>query len=276
MRYAAGNMIPTALPMCSLAYDSAARVPCWIGETEAAVFAFSTRLGGTSARPYDSLNLGRSTGDDPDAVTENRRLLLDRLGLDPERLATAGQIHGVRAVRVSGPMLHPDCDALVTTVPGISLAVTAADCLPIVCIAPGAVAVAHSGWRGTAAGMPRSVLEAVCAAADVGPEQVHCHLGPSIRLCCYRVGDDVAKAFPDMASVRIDGAWHVDLATAARVQLIQSGVRPEHVADVAQCTACHPDRYFSHRRDAGMTGRLWAVAALRDHRTRGTIHGERV
>ncbi len=264
MQYAACNMIPTAFPMCSLAYDSAARVPCWMGETQGAVFAFSTRLGGISARPYDSLNLGRSTGDDPNAVTENRRRLLARLDLDPERLATAGQTHGARVARATEPVLHPDCDALVTTVSGLAIAVTAADCLPIVCIAPGAVAVAHSGWRGTAAGMPGAALEALCAASSAGPERVHCHLGPSIRACCYRVGDDVAEAFPDAARVRIDRAWHVDLATAARVQLIQGGVRPEHVSDVTQCTACHPDRYFSHRRDAGTTGRLWAVAALRD------------
>ncbi len=263
MQYAARNMIPTALPMASLTYDSTAPVPCWTVETAEAVLAFSTRLGGVSSAPYDSLNVGRSTGDHSEAVTENRRRLLAHLGLDPECLATAGQTHGVRVTRVEGPGLEPDCDALVTTVPGLAVAVTAADCLPIGLVARGAVGVAHSGWRGTAAGIPRATLDAVCAAAGVGPQQVHCHLGPSIRPCCYRVGDDVAEAFPHVARVRIDGVWHVDLATAARVQLIRAGAVPEHITDVAECTACHGDRYFSHRRDAGTTGRLWAVAARR-------------
>ena len=269
-------MIRTVRPMSLLTYDSSARVPCWTGETETAVLAFSTRLGGISVAPWDSLNLGQSCGDDPRAVAENRRRLIQQLGLDPERLATAGQVHGVRVVRVTQPGLHPDCDALVTTEPGLTIAVTAADCMPIVCIARGAVAVAHSGWRGTAAGMPGAVLAAVCAAAGVGPESVHVHLGPSIRACCYRVGDDVAEAFPEAARMRIDGAWHVDLAAAARLQLFNGGARPEHVADLAQCTACHPARYFSHRRDAGKTGRLWAMTALRNSGTHIAGRGDGV
>lgn len=276
MQYAARDMIPTALPMGSLTYDSTAPVPCWTVEAPGAVLAFSTRLGGVSMAPCDSLNLGRSTGDDPDAVTENRRRLLTQLGLDPERLATAGQTHGTRVTQVHAPGLHPDCDALVTTVRGLALAVTAADCLPIAFVTKGAVGVAHSGWRGTSAGMPRVTLDAVCAAAGVGPEQVHCHLGPSIRPCCFRVGDDVAESFPDVARVRIDGSWHVDLATVARVQLIHGGVRPEKIADVAECTACLGDRYFSHRRDAGTTGRLWAVAALFAPANPGATRGGRV
>ena len=276
MQYAVWNMIPTARPMASLRYDSTAPVPCWAVETAGAVLAFSTRLGGVSAKPYHSLNLGRSCGDDPAAVTENRRRLFAHLGLDPERLATAGQTHGIRVTRVHAPGLHPDCDALVTTLQGLALAVTAADCLPIAFVAGGAVGVAHSGWRGTAGGMPRATLDAVCAAAGVGPEQVHCHLGPSIRPCCYRVGDDVAEAFTDVARVRIDGSWHVDLATSARVQLIHGGARPEQITDVAECTACHGDRYFSHRRDAGTTGRLWAVVALRATANPGTTRGGRV
>lgn len=263
-------MIHTAPPMCSLRYDSRANVPCWTGDPPGALLAFSTRLGGISVAPYDSLNLGNSTGDDPGAVTGNRRRLLEHLDLDPQRLATAGQVHGVHVMRAREPGLHPDCDALVTTEPGLAIAVTAADCLPIVCIAPGAVAAAHSGWRGTALGMPRAVLDSVCAAAGVGPERVHVYLGPSIRACCYRVGDDVAEAFPEATRMRVDGACHVDLAAAARLQLLHGGARPEHVLDLAECTACHPERYFSHRRDAGTTGRLWAVVVLRDAGIRGS------
>src|SRR5947209_5311704 len=114
--------------------------------------AFSTRRGGVSAPPFDTLNLGRSTADAPDHVATNRARFLHALGLDPARVATAGQVHGTRVAEVRAPGFYPGADALVTRVPGIALAVTSADCLPLLLTAPGAVAVAHSGWRGTADG----------------------------------------------------------------------------------------------------------------------------
>jgi len=252
----------SAPPLPVPVYDSAARVPCWVVRGGGSVLAFSTRIGGVSAPPFDTLNLGRSTGDDPQAVAENRARLLQRLVLGAAALATAGQVHGTRAVRAEAAGLHADCDALVTTVPGLALAVTTADCLPIAYAAPGAVAVAHSGWRGTAGGMPRAALEAVCDAAGIGPDQVRVYLGPSIRSCCYEVGPEVIDQFPAAARFLRDGSQFLDLAAAARIDLAGAGVRAEHVFDLEECTACHPARYFSHRRDRGVTGRLWAVAAL--------------
>src|SRR5262245_39271099 len=107
-------------------------VPAWrIERDRGAALAFSTRQGGVSEGPYQTLNLGRSTADRPEAVEENRRRLLASLDLDPHRLATAGQVHGIRVTRVTHPGLHAECDALVTTVPGLALAVTGADCLPL-------------------------------------------------------------------------------------------------------------------------------------------------
>ncbi|MEK7330425.1 MAG: laccase domain-containing protein, partial [Candidatus Eisenbacteria bacterium] len=140
--------------------DSRSALPAWRYEPArpAAILAFSTRRGGVSDGPYHSLNLGRSSRDRPEAVDENRRRLLVALGIDPARLANAGQTHGAAVARVAGPGLHPGCDALLTTTPGLALAVTAADCLPILYAAPGAVAAAHSGWRGTAEGAPEVAL----------------------------------------------------------------------------------------------------------------------
>ena len=227
-----------------------------------AVLAFSTRLGGVSRPPFDTLNLGRSTDDDPDAVAENRRRFLTTLGLDPRALATAGQVHGAAVARVTAPGLYADCDVLVTTVPGIVLAVTAADCLPLLLAAPQAVAAAHSGWRGTASLAPAAALGAVCRASPVPPQEVTIHLGPCIRACCYEVGSDVARRFPSDAVSRANGAWRLDLVTAARLQLAAAGAAPHRIHEVAACTACDPSRYFSHRRDGPRTGRHWAVAAL--------------
>ena len=254
-------------------FDRRAAVPCWRIDDGAALVAFSTRLGGVSTAPYDSLNLGKSTDDDPAAVAQNRRRLLHELGLHHERIATAGQVHGVEVREALEPVLHMQCDGLWTRTPDLALAVTGADCMPLAYVAPTVVGVAHSGWRGTADGMPARGLEAVARAAGVGPEQVHVYVGPSIRACCYRVGEDVAQRFPASALQQRDGAWHLDLVAAARVQLARAGARPEHVVDLLECTACNPSRYFSHRRDAGRTGRLWAVTAWRG--SGGSIAGEK-
>jgi len=224
--------------------------------------AFSTRRGGISEGPYRSLNLGRSTDDRPEAVAENRRRWLLAVGLDPERFANAGQVHGRAVAHAGTPGLQPDCDVLVTTTPGLALAVAAADCLPLLYATPGAVAAAHAGWRGTADGAPEAALSAVCAAAGTGPERVDIHLGPGIRGCCYRVGPEVASRFPASAVRREPDALWLDLPTAVRLSLTAAGVRPEAIHDTGACTACDPDWYFSHRRDRGVTGRHWGVIAL--------------
>lgn len=244
--------------------DSRSDVPTWrCGLPQpATILAFSTRQGGVSDGPYRSLNLGRSTHDRPEAIEENRRRFLRRLGLDPERLATAGQVHGARATNVSAPGLHPACDALVTSTPGLALAVTAADCLPILFVAPGAVAAAHSGWRGTAEGAPEETLAAICAASGVTPADVTIHMGPCIRGCCYQVGPDVAARFPAAALRAAGGASTLDLPTAVRLRLMAAGATARAIHETGGCTACEPDVYFSHRRDQGVTGRHWGVIAL--------------
>src|SRR5260221_8377476 len=128
--------------------DRGALVPLWRprAATPGAVLLFSTRLGGVSPSPYDTMNLGRSTEDDPAAVTQNRERLLGAAGLSPTRLATAGQGPGAPGGEVTRPGHHPDCDALATRVPGTVLAVTTADCMSILYQGPGAVAAAHRGW----------------------------------------------------------------------------------------------------------------------------------
>jgi hypothetical protein len=227
------------------------------------VLAFSTRRGGVSRPPYDSLNLGRSTGDDPGAVSENRRRLLAALGLGPADVATAGQVHGAAVATVVAPRHVRDHDALVTTVPGVALAVSTADCLPLLYSAPGAVGAAHAGWRGIADGMPAAALRAVAEAAGAGAGTVTVHLGPCIRACCYAVREDVLARFDRDLAVLRAGRHHLDLAAAARRQLELAGVPGASIHDTGACTSCEPGWYFSHRRDAGTTGRLWAVAALR-------------
>lgn len=247
--------------------DSEAPVPLWrrTGLSPGAPqLIFSTRQGGVSQAPYDTLNLGRSTDDRPEAVAENRRRLLGASAFAPDRLVTLGQVHGARVAEVQGPGLQPESDAAVTRTRGLALAVTGADCLPILYVAGPAIAVAHAGWRGILAGVAEAALHAVCAAGEVPLEQAEAHLGPCIRACCYEVGPEVATRFPSQALTSYAHSVHLDLPAAVRLRLLAAGLRPERVEDIGACTACEPSRYFSHRRDRGITGRHWGVAGWRD------------
>jgi YfiH family protein len=245
--------------------DRSEAVPCWRNTASPLILRFSTRLGGISAPPFDTLNLGRSTTDRPANVAENRRRFLVAAALDPDRLVTAGQVHGARIVEVTQPGHVMECDALLTRVPGLTLAVTIADCMPLLYVAPGAIAVVHAGWRGTAGDLPAIVLRALCAAADCGPDRVDVSLGPCIRACCYQVGTEVARRFPSDA-LRPDGdRWRLELPRVAARQLGEAGLPAGNFQDVGACTMCEPHFYFSHRRDGSPSGRHWAVAALRGH-----------
>lgn len=248
--------------MWSLDVDSS--LPLWrpTATPDRPGLAFTTRRGGTSDPPYDTLNLGRSTEDRPQAVAENRRLLLAALGRPFDSIATAGQVHGSTVVEVTHPGHHPDCDALVTRARGVTLCVTTADCLPILYVAPVAVAAAHSGWRGTADGMPGTALRAISTLAAVPAAELQVHLGPCIRACCYEVGLEVARRFPAAVTTRTATAWRLDLAAAARLQLLEAGVPATSIEDVGACTSCEPFWYYSHRRDRGRAGRHWAIAHL--------------
>jgi len=250
--------------------DSRSAVPAWRSDTvpPGLRMGFSTRRGGVSHAPYDTLNLGRSTADDPAAVMENRSRLLAAFGLDPEQLATAGQVHGAGVLRADGPGLAGDGDALVTTRPGLALAVTAADCLPVLLAAPGGVAAIHAGWRGAAAGVAEAALRALTAAAGCDAGQVTAHFGPCIRDCCYEVGPEVAAQFPAAAVHRRAApgrddraALHLSVPESVRRRLVEAGMSPEAIHDSGACTACDPEWYFSHRRDRGVTGRQWGVIA---------------
>jgi hypothetical protein len=249
--------------MWTLRSDS--KVPHWFRDApgDGAVLAYSTRRGGTSAPPFDSLNLGRSTTDVPERVVENRHRFLSALGLDASRLVTAGQVHGARVLHADRPGHVADCDAIVTTRPDLALAVTIADCMALLYRAPHAVGAAHSGWRGTAAGMPAAALRTVAEASGCPPGEVDVHIGPCIRACCYEVGDDVARHFPPAVIRRGGGQPRLDLPAAARLALLSAGVPHDRIHDTGACSACEPHWYFSHRRDAGRTGRMWGLAALR-------------
>jgi hypothetical protein len=210
------------------------------------------------------LNLGRSTADRPEAVEENRRRVLSALDFDPGRLVTLGQVHGARVRRAEESGFQPECDAVVTRATGLALAVTGADCLPLLLVTEGALGAAHAGWRGIVAGVVEAALAAVCEESGLPPAAARVHLGPCIRACCYQVSPDVASQFPGEVVSTRERSLHLDLPAAVRLRLMTAGLPREAFEDTGACTACDPRRYFSHRRDHGITGRHWGVVGWRD------------
>lgn len=233
----------------------------------AAPHGFSPRAGGVSVGPFASLNLGASVGDDPAAVAENRRRVRAAFGVDAARWMTASQVHGTGVLVAGRDPAGAEGDALVSDDPTWALAVSAADCVPVLLVDArrGAVAAAHAGWRGALAGVVGATLEALARGYGTDPGDVHAWLGPGIQGACYQVGPEVAEAAvaagaPDEAlrpDPTTDGRWRLDVPAVLRAQLLRFGVAT--VAASTTCTHCAADRCFSHRRDAGRTGRHWAV-----------------
>jgi YfiH family protein len=219
--------------------------------------AFSTREGGVSDGPYDSLNLGRMTGDDVERVDENRRRLCAEVGTVPDRLALNRQIHSKLVHRAEPGARGEPGDGLWTEEPDLPVLAMSADCLPIALVRVGdarpAVAVLHAGWRGLLAGI---VEEGVGALG--GP--VHAAIGPAIGPCCYEVGPEVAEPFTVAFGPDVLHGRNLDLWTAAERALRATGV--EEVERVDLCTACNPDRFFSHRRTGKPRGVQGVIARV--------------
>ena len=223
------------------------------------VHALSTsRNGGHSRGPWNSLNLGLNCGDDVSNVVRNREKLAQHLPAIPQWLQ---QVHGPRVVSHPGDSLDPlEGDALVARAAGQVCAVLTADCLPVLfCTQSGScVAVAHAGWRGLAGG----ILEATIRAMGEKPDNIIAWLGPAIGSSAYEVGDDVRNAFADLPAdcfSQHGGRWLFDLCRAARHKLMQAGVRSISGGDF--CTFSDQDQFFSYRRD-GVCGRMASLIWL--------------
>jgi hypothetical protein len=230
------------------------------------VAGFSTRHGGTSAPPYDSLNLSLSPDDDADAVRSNRRRLFGQVGFSVEDLALAGQVHGNRVEHVTAPGAYRGVDGLVTVTPGVMLCMTAADCAAVLLAdaEAGVVGACHAGWRGTVA---RVVPATVTRMQDLGarPGRLRAYVSPCIGVESFEVGPEVAAQFDDAFVVRRP-AWpkpHVDLKAAIVAQLDEAGVPAAQIEVSPHDTAAEIDLFFSHRAEDGVTGRMMGFIGLR-------------
>lgn len=220
---------------------------------------FTTRRGGYSTGPYESLNLGRLTDDLPEAVARNRASLSTMLGAP---LSLIRQVHGTEVRRITTPPNGdgepPLFDGQATALTGVALMVMVADCLPIALAGEGAVAILHAGWRGLAGGIVAEGVRAVRELGARGP--LEAAIGPGAGPCCYEVGEEVHAVFGQLGLDRRRGR-NLDLKAIAREELEHAGVQTVH--DVELCTICADSSLlFSHRRDGGVTGRQAGIAWL--------------
>ena len=225
---------------------------------------FTTRAGGVSPPPWDGLNLGDRVGDDPAAVAENWRRLAARTGL---AFARVRQVHGVRVVVAAGEDALPavEADAIVSRRPGLAACVSVADCVPVLLGDPvsGGVAAVHAGWRGTLAGAAAAAVRALSRETGTAPARLLAAIGPSIGPCCYEVSPELAGQFEASLGAGVvrggAGRPRLDLWAANEAALRGAGLRAVEI--LGRCTACERERFFSHRRDGGRTGRMAAFAA---------------
>jgi YfiH family protein len=219
--------------------------------------AFSTRIGGVSAGPYESLNLGIMTADDPQRVVENRRRLAAEVEIDPGRARMAWQRHGAEVRKASPEGIltpgtqHEACDGFWSDEPGQGMMLVTADCVPLAIArangARPALAVLHVGWRGLLAGIVENGVRAL------GDGPLAAAVGPGIGPCCYEVGAEVSEPFRERFGAEVTPDGKLDLWRSAELALRDAGVEAVERTDL--CTFCHPELFFSHRRDQGVTGR---------------------
>ena len=239
---------------------------------------FTTRLGGVSTGSQASLNLAIGRGDSEANVRENLRILTEALDMDMDKLVLTRQIHSdiVRVVTeadCNGPFHrnYPECDALVTNTPGVSLLVFTADCTPLLFHDPvtGAVGAAHAGWRGTAQNIGAKTVDAMVRNFGSRPEDIRAAIGPNIGFCHFETDGDVPQAMletfgPEVQPyIRKAGEkYFLDLKAINALALRRAGLQHIELSD--SCTMCSPDIFWSHRVTRGDRGSQGAIITCRE------------
>ena len=253
---------------------------------EGLTHAISTRLGGVSAAPYDSLNLGLHTDDKEKNVLANRQMFLNAIGLDINKTVTAKQIHKDKIYivekedNIRGATSYSnaidDTDALVTNLNGVPLSLFFADCVPIILYDPvqKAIGISHAGWQGTVLNIAQKTVLKMKDSFNSNPSDILVAIAPSIGPCCYEVDDKIYKEFKNSTYNQLPekqfsnlftpkkDRYHLNLQDTNKADLIISGIQPSNIYISNICTSCHNDTYFSHRKDNGTTGRFSAVVCL--------------
>jgi len=238
---------------------------------------FSTRNGGVSRPPFNSLNLGFGTEDLRHNVEGNRSTFCRAFDLSPRQLLTIKQVHGSDILIVDEPntdlshFLNLECDAVITNQPAIILGILVADCYPVLFYDPAnaVIAAAHVGWRGAAGGIIGKVVKTLFDLFGSLPADLYCAVGAGISQKCYEVDRLVRDGFQlggdawkNIAVETSYGHWNLDIGTSCVLQLKAEGVTSEHIARTDYCTFSHRELFFSYRRDGGNTGRQMGFIML--------------
>lgn len=245
------------------------------------VHGFSTRIGGVSPAPWDSLNLGACRGDDPANLRENFSCFCAAIGADPNALVKNQQMHSkrVRPVTKADVMPAPEtpgeveADGMITNQPGVALTIFSGDCLPVFLYDPvrRVIAACHAGWRGTAQGIAAQAARQMQEDYGCAPQDILAAIGPGIGPCCFETHADVpdglrAELGPDAEAfiTALPGGekFQVDLKGANARWLERAGLKPEHIALSAACTACDRTDFWSHRMQGSQRGSMAAIIQM--------------
>jgi len=244
------------------------------------VQGFTTRHEGVSRTPYNSLNLGTGTLDQPHNVEGNRSLLARAFGTTQESLVTVKQVHGDDILIIDelnedySHFLSLEADAIITNQKGVMIGVCVADCAPILLLDEknGVIAAVHAGWKGTAARLAAKTVAGMEAMFGSKPADLQAAIGPCISACCYEVDKPVRDAFvhnglPWDSCATQNGAdkWQLDLTAANRELLREAGLSDSRIQTAGMCVSCQRELFFSYRRDEGETGRQMGFIMLTEN-----------
>lgn len=231
------------------------------------IAAQSTRLGGHSTAPYDTLNLGLNTDDAIHLVQKNRTLFFESLGFENKDVAHSHQVHGDKVYVVSKAVALQGYDALVTNKVGILLSVSIADCVPILVYDPikRAIAAIHSGWKGTTQSITTATIKTMNQCFGTAAKDCLVYIGTSICAKTFEVDNDVARHFDNPYKHWDEDRkkFLIDLRRHNHDQLTSLGVLAENIETSTMSTVLHNNRYFSYRKERGKTGRMLAVIGLK-------------
>lgn len=245
-------------------------------------YFITTRHGGISAGPYASMNLGLHSGDEPGQVLQNRRILAGHLGVSTDRLFTPRQIHGDGIAQIDEAYFSltdeaqverlSEADVLLTNCREVYVAVSTADCVPVLLYAPDRLVVGavHAGWRGTVKGIVGKAVRCMAEWYGCDPLYIRAGIGPSIGPDAFEVGEEVVEAFrrsgADLSRIAFRHPQtqkaHINLWEANRLQLLGAGLSPDHIEVAGICTFTHSDHFFSARRLGVQCGRMWSGICL--------------
>ncbi|MGM7720286.1 peptidoglycan editing factor PgeF [Metabacillus sp. Hm71] len=257
-------------------------LPQWDNLIKGLTVGFTTKSGGVSSDAYSTLNLGLHVQDQPEKVVQNREILASKLSFPTKNWVFAEQIHSTHIEKVSiqdrgrGLTAYKDglsgSDGLYTKDDGVMLSLCFADCVPLYFIAPEKhlIGLAHAGWKGTVNDIGGEMVRKWINEEDADPKNIKVAIGPAIGHCCYIVDDKVISAINKIVIKKYsvpyrsvsDGQYTLDLKQLNKYLLLESGVKEENITISQQCTSCENDLFFSHRRDAGKTGRMLSFIGI--------------